>query len=249
MKTTILSHLEELRKGIFRCLIYVFTASLIMLFFADDIIRFLKMPSANLIESFLILRPAEPVSIYIKTALFTGITFVCPLIFWEIFKFIKPAAPTGIVSVLRYVLSAVLLFAAGILFVYFIALPKAVGFLISLSMGLTGASAQISLGAYISFVLAMLACGGVIFQIPLAAFALTKLGILTPKFLSSKRKEAYFFLSIFAAVITPTTDIFNMALFVVPMIVLYEIGILLSKAVYKSQLKKLGGEIYAQENS
>lgn len=245
---TILSHLEELRRGIIRSLIYTVAASLAMLFFADDIIRFLKFPSDGLIENFLILRPAEPVSIYIKTALFTGIAAACPLIFWEIFNFIKPAAPTGIISVLRYVLSAVLLFAAGIAFVYFIVLPKAVGFLISLSMGLTGANVQISLGAYISFVLALLACGGLIFQIPLAAFALTKLGILTPKFLSSKRKEAYFFLSVFAAIITPTTDIFNMALFVVPMIILYEIGIVLSKAVYKSQLKKLTGEIYAQEN-
>jgi sec-independent protein translocase protein TatC len=224
----------------------VLAASVIALFFADKILYILKLPSKNHIESFLILKPAEAVTIYIKTAIFSGFAVAILPVFWEFFSFIKPAAEKQSGSVLRWVVSAFFLFAAGIIFVYLIVLPKAIAFLMSLSQGLTGVAPQITLTSYISFVCALLFCGGMIFQIPLAAFILTKLEIITPKFMSSKRKEAYFGLCVLAAVITPTTDAFSMALFVAPMILLYEIGIIFSKIVYNSKIVA-GGEVYEQQ--
>ena len=115
----------------------------------------------------------------------------------------------------------------------------------NLSQGLTGTPAQITLTSYVSFVCALAFCGGMIFQIPLAAYILTKFGFITPKLLSGRRKEAYFVLIAASAVITPTTDAFSMMLFSVPMIILYEFGVIISKAVYK---KVPGGEAYEQKD-
>ncbi|MDR2860257.1 MAG: twin-arginine translocase subunit TatC [Elusimicrobiota bacterium] len=248
MKMTVLGHLEELRWGIIRCIIYIVLMSCIALFFADRILEIIKYPSKNLIDGFLILKPAESITIYMKTVIFSGIIAAAPAIMREFFHFIKPAAGAKqSLSVSLYVLTAFSLFIMGAVFVYFIVLPKAISFLMSLSVGLTGTLAQITLTSYVSFVFALLLCGGLIFQIPLAAFILTKIGLLTPQFLTSRRKEAYFILVVFAAVITPTTDAFSMIMFVIPMILLYEIGIVFSKAVYKSQLKKIG-EDYVNQN-
>ena len=255
MKMSVTGHLEELRWRIIRSVIYVLAASIVALVFADNILYILKLPSKGLIDSFLILKPAESIAIYMKTAIFSGLAIAALPVFWEFFGFVKPAAfqaplPADSngqnLSAAKWVITAFLLFVLGILFVYFIVLPAAIAFLMNLSQGLTGGMpAQITLTSYVSFVCALLFCGGMIFQIPLMAFILTKIGMITPGLLSSKRKEAYFSLVVLAAVITPTTDAFSLGLFVLPMIALYEVGVLFSKAVYKSQIVK-GGEVYEQ---
>ena len=241
-------HLEELRWRLIRSAAYIVIAACAALVFTEQILAVLKYPSKGIIESFLILKPAESIAIYIKTAFFTGVAVSAFPIFWEFFGFIKPAASqeSGS-SVIKWVFSAFLLFVVGILFSYFIVLPKAIAFLMNLSQGLTGTPAQITLTSYISFVCALLFCGGMIFQIPLIAYILTRFGLITPKLLTGRRKEAYFVLVVTAAFITPTTDAFSMMLFVVPMIILYEIGVLISKAVYKKRIVK-GGEVYEQQN-
>ncbi|MCL2390601.1 MAG: twin-arginine translocase subunit TatC, partial [Endomicrobia bacterium] len=197
-------------------------------------------------ESFMILKPAEAITIYIKTAVFAGLSVAILPIFWELFNFVKPAMDKSQNdSVIKWVIAAFLLFVSGILFIYFVVLTPAISFLMNLSQGLTQSPVQLTLSSYISFICALLFCGGIIFQIPLLAFILTKIGVITPKFLSSKRREAYFSMCVFAAVITPTTDAFSLALFMIPMIVLYEIGIIFSKMVYKNKILP-GGEVYEQ---
>ncbi|MCL2485605.1 MAG: twin-arginine translocase subunit TatC [Endomicrobia bacterium] len=243
---SVTGHLEELRWRLIRCAAYIIFASLVAFIFVDKILYILKLPSKDLIENFLILKPAEAVTIYIKTAVFAGFSVAILPIFWELFSFVKPAidkSQNG--SVIKWVTAAFTLFVCGVLFIYFIVLTPAISFLMNLSQGLIHSPVQLTLSSYISFVCALLFCGGIIFQIPLLAFILTKIGLITPRLLSSKRKEAYFGLVVFAAVITPTTDAFSLGLFVFPMIILYEIGIIFSKIVYKSKILP-GGEVYEQ---
>lgn len=248
MKMSVSDHLEELRWRIIRCVIYVAAATAAALFFTGEILYIIKFPSKGIIESFLILKPTESIAIYIKTAFFSGLIAASLPIFAEFFNFIKPAASKDqSVSAIKWILSAFILFAVGILFSYFLVLPKAITFLMNLSYGLTQTPAQITLTSYVSFVCALVFCGGMIFQIPLVSYILTKIGMITPGDMSGKRKESYFALCVIAAVITPTTDAFSMLLFVVPMIILYEIGILLSKAVYKKRIVP-GGEVYEQKD-
>jgi len=255
MKMSVTDHLEELRRRLIRSAVYIIAASLIALYFAENILYALKLPSKGLVEGFLVLKPAESIGIYMKTALFSGLAAAALPVFWEFFSFVKPAIREEAAfssdgsavgrekSVLKWVAAAFSLFAVGIAFVYFIALRPAFSFLMKLSQGLTGTAPQITLTSYISFVCAFLLCGGLIFQIPIIAYILTKIGVITPKMMSSKRKEAYFALCVFAAVFAPTPDAFSMALFVAPMILLYEIGILFSKAVYNKKIVP-GGEVY-----
>jgi sec-independent protein translocase protein TatC len=251
MSMSVIGHLEELRRRTIWCIAYVLLASLISMIFTDKILYILKLPSKNLINNFLILKPAESVTIYLKTALFCGLVVSAPLIFIQLFKFIEPAINESLNGkkffVLKWTFIASILFISGAVFSYFAVLPKALSFLMFLSQGLSDSTIQIALSAYISFVIALLFCGGIIFQIPLIAFIFTKAGIITPSFLFSKRKEAYFILIVISAIITPTTDAFTMALFAVPMIILYEIGIILSKISYRSQIKIIG-EVYGEQN-
>jgi sec-independent protein translocase protein TatC len=241
-------HLEELRWRMIRSVIYVVIGTAAALFFTDSILNIIKFPSRGVIESFLILKPTESISIYIKTAFFAGLIAAALPVFWELFGFIKPAvSKEQNTSAIKWALSAFILFVFGILFSYFLILPKAVKFLMNLSQGLTGTPAQITLTSYVSFVCALVFCGAAILQIPLIAYILTKLGLITPGLLSGKRKEAYFALCLIAAVITPTTDVFSMALFVAPMIFLYEAGIFVSKIVYKKRVFP-GGEVYEQKD-
>ncbi|MDR1195844.1 MAG: twin-arginine translocase subunit TatC [Endomicrobium sp.] len=248
MRMTVTDHLEELRWRIIRCIIYIVAASAVSLFFTEQILNIIKFPSKDIIENFLILKPAESIAIYVKTAFFAGLAVAALPVFYELFAFIKPAASKEQnISAIKWVISAFILFISGILFAYFLVLPKAISFLMGLSQGLTGTPSQITLTSYVSFVCALVFCGGIIFQIPLMAYILTKLDLITPKLLAGKRKEAYFALCVAAAVITPTTDAFSMALFVVPMILLYEIGVIISKTVYKKRIVP-GGEVYEQKN-
>ncbi|MDR3049020.1 MAG: twin-arginine translocase subunit TatC [Elusimicrobiota bacterium] len=246
MKMTVSQHLEEFRTRLIRCIIFVLMSAILAFYFSDEILYILKLPSKGLIENFLILKPAESITIYLKTALFSGLIFASPLIFWEIFSFIKPAVGAKDISILKWAAIAFLLFVCGGAFVYWTVLSKAIAFLTFLSKGLTDSAIQITLSSYISFTMALLLCGAGIFQIPLAAFILTKIGLITPKMLISKRKEAYFALIIAAAVITPTTDVFSLALFVVPMIILYEVGVIFSKTVHKKNMFK-GEKAYEEQ--
>jgi sec-independent protein translocase protein TatC len=107
------------------------------------------------------------------------------------------------------------------------------------------ATPMITLNSYISFALSIIVIGGFIFEMPVISALLTRLHVITPMLLKSKRREAIFALCVIAAVVTPTTDVFNMLLFAMPMIVLFEISIVVSSIVYKIYSKDPAGEIYA----
>jgi len=234
IKQTVLSHLEDLRWTILRACIYLFAASFISFFVVDYVIELAKLPSKEIIESFFILKPTEPVTIYFKTIIYTGLAVSFLPISYEFIKFIQPALQKEqTISVIKWSLVSFLLFVLGTLFAYFIVLPNAIKFLIDLAKHLTASSSQIALNSYLSFVFAVLLCGGLIFQIPVICAILTIFQIVSPSVLRKFRKEVFFVLCIFAAIITPTTDIFSLALFVFPMAVLYEIGIIVSGIIYK----------------
>ncbi|MDD3064733.1 MAG: twin-arginine translocase subunit TatC [Endomicrobiaceae bacterium] len=233
-KQTIISHLEDLRWVFIRAVVYLMAACIISFFFAEQIIEIIKLPAKDVITNFFILKPTDSVVIYMKTILYGGFVIAFLPIIYEFVNFIKPALQKEQISfVLKWTAFSVILFLAGTLFAYFLILPVAVKFLTDLAQTLTASSMQVSFNAYISFVLMLLLCGGIIFQIPLLCAALTILNIISPFVLRKFRKEMFFGLCVFAAVITPTTDVFSMTLFVAPMIVLYELGIIISDVIYK----------------
>lgn len=235
-KLTIISHLEELRWVFIRSIIYLIIAGIISFFFVDQIINFIKLPSKDIINGFFILKPTDSIVIYFKSIMYGAFVLAFLPIIYEFINFIRPALHREYTwFVIKWTLSAVILFLAGTIFVYFIVLPVAVKFLTDLAQTLISSNSQVSFNAYISFVLMLLLCGGIIFQIPLISAMLTMLNIISPFVLRKFRKEMFFGLCVFSAIITPTTDVFSMMLFVFPMIVLYEIGIIISDTIYKKR--------------
>ena len=125
------------------------------------------------------------------------------------------------------------MFGAGVIFSYFILVPPATKFL--LTWGSDIATPQIKIGNYISVVTRLLLAVGLVFELPVITTFLSRLGIITPKWLSDKRKLAIIFAFILAAIITPTFDPINQSLVAIPLIILYEMSIWLAKLVQRKQ--------------
>ena len=223
---TIIEHLEEFRDRLIRALVALVICTLFSLIFTGRFLKVLTGPMGE--EKPIFLRPTEMIFTYMKVALIGGLALAMPVIAYEFVKFVLPGLYAHERRYLYIVIpAATFSFLAGLAFAYFLMLPFAVKFL--LHYGTDIASPQWRIGEYFSFVSALLIGMGFVFELPLVVFFLAKAGIVTPRMLSSYRKFAILLYFILAAVITPTGDPVNMALVVLPLLVLYEIGVLLAR--------------------
>lgn len=217
-------HLDEFRFRLIICLVVVTAASGIAYAYVEDIIAAIAAPAGKLY----FLNPAEVFFSYIKIAVFTGCMAALPVLCYEVWAFVRPALkPSERVSVWWFIPTVVLLFYAGLAFSYVAVLPAAVTFF----MGFATDTLQpmFSLDAYLSFFIAFELPFGIVFELPLILFLLAKAGLITSTFLKSKRKIMIVIAFVFAAIVSPTTDIFTQAMIAVPMILLYEFSIVLVK--------------------
>ena len=158
-----------------------------------------------------------------------------PVVLYELFAFVSPAFPrTARRAVIVGFVFALLLFLGGTAFAYGILLPPALNFLVGFGQGI--AVPMISLSEYVSFAVAIVFIGGIVFEIPLVMGILTEAGILSTKLLRSSRRYAILIIFILAAVITPTQDPFNMIIFAVPMVLLFECGIMVCSLIEKRRI-------------
>lgn len=168
----------------------------------------------------------------------TGFILAFPYILWEIWRFIKPAMNE---NEKKYstggVIISSLLFFVGVLFSYFLIVPLTVNFLGTYQVS-ESVFNQISLSSYISTVVSVTFAVGVSFELPIVVYFLTKIGIITPTFLSKNRKYMYVILLIISAIITPP-DMFSQILVVFPLIGLYEFSIAVSKRIYKKSYEPI----------
>jgi sec-independent protein translocase protein TatC len=167
---------------------------------------------------------------------FAGMVVAAPYIIWEIWRFIRPALyekekkhSSGAV------MSMSLLFVLGVLFSYFLIVPLTLNFFGSYQVS-DAVNNQIALSSYISTVVSVTFSLGVVFELPVFVFFLTKVGIITPEFLKRNRKYTLVVLLIIAAIITPP-DIISQILVAIPLYGLYELSILVSQRIYKRNQK------------
>ncbi len=167
-----------------------------------------------------------------------GFIMAFPYVLWEIWRFIKPAMKA---SEQKYssggVFISSVLFLMGILFSYFIIVPLTVNFLGTYQVS-DSVYNQISLTSYINTVVSVTFSVGLVFELPILVYFLTKIGVLTPDFMRKNRKYMYVIMLILSAIITPP-DMFSQILVVMPLIVLYEFSIGVSNRVYKKGLEEL----------
>ena len=226
---TLIEHLEELRTRLIKCLIALAITTALSFTFTSQILRVLIAP-AGIKPVFL--RPTEMFITYFHVALLAGVTLAMPVIVYQTVQFVWPGLKGNERTYLRLIVpGATLSFVLGVAFAHFVMLPFALRYLVSFGGNL--AEAKWAIGEYISFVTTFLFWAGVIFETPLILFFLARLRIITPQFLSQNRKFAILIIAVVAAVITPTPDPFNMGLVMVPLLLMYEIGILLAKLAYR----------------
>jgi len=171
----------------------------------------------------------------INSCLLMAVAMGFPYLIFEIWLFVKPAlTDVERQSAQGFVLYASILFAIGALFGYYIVVPLSVNFLanVSLSGEITN---QITIDSYLSIVATLTLGCGVIFLLPILVFILSKLGLMTPEFMRKSRRYAIIIILIIAAIITPTADVVTLLTVSAPMLLLYELSIMVSANVKKKK--------------
>ncbi|NOY37961.1 MAG: twin-arginine translocase subunit TatC [Chlorobi bacterium] len=261
-----LEHLEELRWHLIRSsLAIMFFAILAFLFRSiifDHIILAPKTPEfftnrmlcklGNLVGVKALCINSKPFQIininmagqfttHIMVSLIAGIILAFPYIFWEFWRFLQPALYS---KEKKYASGAVwassLLFLTGVLFGYFLICPLSVHFLGSYTVS-SQVLNQINLRSYISTVTTVSLAGGIVFELPVVVYFLTKIGLITPVFLKKYRRHALVVILIVSAIITPP-DVFSQILVGVPLILLYELSIVISRKIVKQQEEEFTDE-------
>lgn len=226
-------HLAELRRRIIISLIGIGIGFALAYNFSPQIILFLKGPYTERLQA---IRPTEAFFAHLTVAFLAGVFLSLPLTLYQAWMFVAP----GLLErekrfALPFVVSSVSLFVLGAAFCYYVVLWFAVNFL-SGGWWSEYIESRWTVGSYISFVFWLFLAFGISFQMPLVAILLTRMGVVTPATLTRNRRYAVVFMVIIAAVVTPTADPLNMGLLAVPLLILYEISILLSRVVYRQRV-------------
>jgi sec-independent protein translocase protein TatC len=172
----------------------------------------------------------EMIGVYMKVCLAAGIFLAMPYLVYQVLMFLLPALTARERKYIFYILPWIaLMFIGGVVFSYFVLVPPATQFLTS--FGSEIATPQIRIGSYITVVTRVMLATGVVFELPVISTFLARLGIISPGWLAGKRKIAYVGAFVAGAIITPTFDPVNQCLVAAPLIVLFEVSILLAKLV------------------
>lgn len=171
---------------------------------------------------------------HIVISIISGIVVAFPYLVWEIWKFIKPALRTNEIKNTNGLLFAVsFLFSIGVIFGYYMIVPLSINFLSTYSIS-DQVINQINFQSYFSILTSITLATGVIFELPIIIFFLTKIGMVTPQFLRKYRKHSLVLFVVLSAIITPP-DVFSQILVTIPLFFLYEFSIKISKRVVKKR--------------
>jgi sec-independent protein translocase protein TatC len=217
------AHLAELRRRLIVSLIAVAAGMAALFPFAAVVIGWLQQP---LDQPLYFLAPTEAFWAHMKVALFGGFILALPVLSYQLWRFVAPALYR---SERRYLLlfvgASTGSFALGVAFCHLVAFPFALRFLIDFGLS-GGLTPLISVGAYLGFAVKFYLAFGLIFELPLVLTLLARMGVVTAGLLARHRRHALLVNAIAAAVLTPTSDLFNMLLMLGPLTLLYEVGIL-----------------------
>lgn len=254
-----LEHLEELRWHIIRSILAVVILMIVAFLFKNIIFDsvILAPKSPDFITARLLCRLGEylnttalcintqqlnlisikmsgQLTTHITVSLVAGLILAFPVILWEFWQFFKPALKE---NESRYAKGAVfassMLFFLGVAFGYFLLAPLSIHFLGSYEISPEVVN-QINIRSYIGTITSICLATGLVFELPIIAFFLTKIGLITPNFMRQYRKHAIVVIFVLAAIITPP-DIFSQTLVSIPLLILYEVSIMISARVMKQK--------------
>src|SRR5215212_3381422 len=230
MRMTLIEHLGELRARIIKVAIAFFLASIVAFIFVDWIFEFMLAPAPQLKGKLFVTGVTEPLITDIKLALFTALLVTIPIILYQVWAFVAPAVgDMGRAFTYILITMASSLFLAGVVFGYYVVLPIGLKFLFA--YGGERYSEIISGEKYLPFVTRFLLAFGIVFEFPAATYVGAKLELVDAPFLKRYRRHAIVINTILAAALTPGQDPFSMILMAVPMILMYELSIIIARYV------------------
>jgi sec-independent protein translocase protein TatC len=258
---TFLEHLEELRWHIIRSLIAMIVFTILVISFKSFIFHDVIMaPSRPDFYTFkLMCKLSEIVGYkdlcvekldfklqsiemsgqftnFLFYSLIISLVFTFPYIFWEVWRFVSPGLKRSEKRAARGAVFFVsLLFFSGVLFGYYVVTPLTINFLANFKIDESIAN-QFSFSSYISVLVTLTLACGLSFQLPVIVFVLSKVGIVTPKFMRTYRRHALILILLIAGIVTPSPDIISQVLVSIPLVILYEISIGVSARVQKYRL-------------
>jgi sec-independent protein translocase protein TatC len=247
-KMSFLGHLGELRKKVTVSLIATCVTFMVTFNYSEKILESLMFPLRYTLDfsvtkkymyfipqdklhntKLVFLAPAEGFWMNMKIAMVAALILALPVIFQQLWGFISPGLHSKEKKyVVPFVITATALFLVGGGFCFFIVLPFAMGFLLTYKVG-DFMMPLLSVGQYVDFCLKFILAFGAVFELPIIILFATRMGLITTQTLAKNRRYAVLIAFIVAAILTPTPDIFNQTLMAVPMIILYEVGILAAR--------------------
>jgi sec-independent protein translocase protein TatC len=247
LRMSFMEHLEELRSRILRALIGVVVAFLVSLSFASPLWRVVSNPAVNALKHLgvnpprlTVITPMEGFNIiYLKLPLLVSIFLGSPWILYQVWGFISPGLYKREKKwAVPFILCTAGLFIAGGLFAYFVAFRFGLEFLLGIGLD-ANVTPMVSINNYFDLFVNVTLGVGLVFEMPVLIFFLTLLRIASPRFLLRHSRYAILAITIIAAVVTPTPDVFNMMIFAVPMVMLFFVGVFASHLlVLKREGKK-----------
>lgn len=236
---TVYEHFVELRKRLIIIIAFFVLAMIGSFFLAEPLIVYLQQTDEAASLELNAFRLTDPLRIYMQIAFIIACVITSPLILYQLWAFIAPGLYEREKRItLSYIPISVILFLLGISFSYFILFPFVIHFMKQLGDRME-INQVIGINEYFQFLLQITLPFGFLFQLPVVILFLTRLGIITPIFLSKVRKYAYFILLVIAALITPP-DVISHMMVTLPLFFLYEISIWISKLVYRKKIKGEG---------
>ncbi len=227
-------HLRELRNRVLICLVLLFAAMIVALGFSPKLVEMLLTLGRTNGYRFIYISPQELLIEYFSLSVIAGICMTLPMIFYQIWAFVKPGLKQGENGFFLFaMLFGLFSFCVGILFAWKVMLPFMLNFLSTLN-GSSEVTAAISVQNYISFLLTIFVVFGAIFELPMVSVLLTRMGLLRSAWMKKARKPAIVVIFFLAAVVTPP-DVVSQTMVAIPVILLYQLSILLCSFIERKK--------------
>jgi sec-independent protein translocase protein TatC len=232
---SILEHVGELRRKLFITLGFFVVGAIISHIYNAEIIAFLLKPAGG--QPLIFLSPLEPFFFIFKIDCIGGILISFPVIIWCLLSYISPALSKKMnkLVVFFFITSSFLLF-LSLLYAFFVTIPITLKFLFSINV--VGVENNFSVEKYLSFFIAQAFIVMIVFQVPILILSGIYLGVLKTKILANKRRIIYMILLVALAIITPTADVFSLAIIFVPCLAIFEVSLLGGKIVERIKKKR-----------
>ena len=223
------NHIDELRSRLIKSLLSIVTFTFCAYFFSDFVLQIISQPNFQIMDkvNLQVLKVTSMFMIKIYISLIIGIMFSMPVMLYQFWRFVSPAVDRKLnfTTIFLFLMSTVF-FIAGGYFAYTSIIPISISFFTSLTSDAVAVDYNITLENYLNYVIWMVFVGGLVFQLPIISIILKKMGLIDHLQLRRGRRFAVLIIVVFAAILTPP-DPFSQLLFAIPLIILYEISIVI----------------------